>query len=1043
LWAFLLCNFMSDKILKSDMVPPFKPDYPNHLESYIDQINEAIRKNKHHDHRRNLFLNFLRLAYDVDPVEVEIEEKVKVANIRGNIDALFKYLIFEFKSNIDSERPAAEIEIKKYLQAQEKPSEFLALLTDGIKFEIYQTENGDIEKIREFTLSSDDPLLSYRNLDDLIFSAKKVTPKAQDITSRFGAYSAIFRKSFSILKDIYATVENNSTVQIKLQEWNILLSKVYGEMIGEEGLFIKHTYLAMFSRLLVLNALYPKATKSRNAFKGLITGKFFSRRNLPNLVEEDFFSWALNTEAESEFIDFLIKLDKYFRPFRLDNISEDILKEIYQELIDPESRHSLGEYYTPDWIADIALERIGYEGGKILDPACGSGSFLLAVIRKLRKNGCRGNRLVKITIESIIGLDVHPVAVLMTKANILIGLANEFKKFQKEIYLPIYMADTLIYSREKIKLIPVEITEEEQFQIPIETTSRNIQLDEFIDKFALACQNATKGVEYKEKAWRGFLNKEMKDFSEGERFLWRHNFLLFIKLIKQKRDSIWKFILKNAYRPAFLQKMKIDYVVGNPPWLAYRYIKNKGYRKKVKDLTGYYELIKGRDVKLFTQMDTSTLFFCYCQDKFLTDNGKIAFVLPKTTVLPAKQHIRFQKIGFSEIHDFSNVAPLFNVRSVLLIRDKKKTKNKNIPQLEYTASFPQKNMNSIDAKKYIKVEKSKTTLPRKTPQKSHYYNLFLQGATIVPRCFWFIQKDKDAAEHREIPYVVTSDAAFGESKENWRVKLEGRIEKSFIYETILSKGLIPFGIISAEPIFLPILEADNKLALLDSSRLMEEGYTSASEWLEKAEKLWLENRSSEDRTLIQWLNYNQKLTKQSLSSKYVVIYNTSGTNLAAALYVKGNTKLNSFKSNGLLTESVTYYFYPKSQSEGLYLTSILNSDVVNKAIKAFQPQGLYGERHIHRRPFEVCAIPRYDPKNRIHRELADLAESCIEEIKPIQSQLHGRIGKIRTEVRKLLKNKMAKINGLVEELLIEAGQDEEILKSATAQLTNGDLFKSN
>ena len=134
-------------------IHPYKADYPEHLGSYISQIKEAIKLNKHHDKRRTLFVNYLRLAYNVDPVEINIEEKIRVANIRGNIDALYKYLIFEFKTNLSAERPAAHIELQKYFLAQERPEEYIALLTDGISFETYQFEYNVLKQISGFKLA--------------------------------------------------------------------------------------------------------------------------------------------------------------------------------------------------------------------------------------------------------------------------------------------------------------------------------------------------------------------------------------------------------------------------------------------------------------------------------------------------------------------------------------------------------------------------------------------------------------------------------------------------------------------------------------------------------------------------------------------------------------------------------------------------------------------------------------------------------------------------------------------------------------------------
>jgi hypothetical protein len=64
-------------------------------------MEETIRKNKHHDYRRGLFFNFLRQGLDLDPVEFELEKKIRVHKVRGLIDALFRQLIIEIRPFVD------------------------------------------------------------------------------------------------------------------------------------------------------------------------------------------------------------------------------------------------------------------------------------------------------------------------------------------------------------------------------------------------------------------------------------------------------------------------------------------------------------------------------------------------------------------------------------------------------------------------------------------------------------------------------------------------------------------------------------------------------------------------------------------------------------------------------------------------------------------------------------------------------------------------------------------------------------------------------
>ena len=143
--------------------------------------------------------------------------------------------------------------------------------------------------------------------------------------------------------------------------------------------------------------------------------------------------------------------------------------------------------------------------------------------------------------------------------------------------------------------------------------------------------------------------------------LWLLNFDLMVKLVADRRDTVWAFILKNAYRPAYLRRTKVDLIIGNPPWLSYRDIAEKAYKSRIRDLTFGYGLLTPSERHLFTIMDTSTLFYVHCETEFLKPRGKISFVMPKATIVPSKQHALFQTRGFSRIHDLSKVTVLGNI----------------------------------------------------------------------------------------------------------------------------------------------------------------------------------------------------------------------------------------------------------------------------------------------------------------------------------------------------------------------------------------------
>ena len=65
--------------------------------------------------------------------------------------------------------------------------------------------------------------------------------------------------------------------------------------------------------------------------------------------------------------------------------SHDAMKTIYESIITAETRKHLGEYYTPDWLAEhmvaISHQRPALCSTRAPHPACGSGTFLFHAVR--------------------------------------------------------------------------------------------------------------------------------------------------------------------------------------------------------------------------------------------------------------------------------------------------------------------------------------------------------------------------------------------------------------------------------------------------------------------------------------------------------------------------------------------------------------------------------------------------------------------------------------------------------------------------------------
>lgn len=128
----------------------------------------------------------------------------------------------------------------------------------------------------------------------------------------------------------------------------------------------------------------------------------------------------------------------------------DVFGRLHHDLLPKRLRHAQGEYYTPDWLAEHVLDQVGYSGdGRLLDPTCGSGVFLMAALRRIRAaapgtHASKTSReLAERMLANVAGFDLSPLAVLAARANYLLTLAD-FLPPDAALEIPVYQRDAII-----------------------------------------------------------------------------------------------------------------------------------------------------------------------------------------------------------------------------------------------------------------------------------------------------------------------------------------------------------------------------------------------------------------------------------------------------------------------------------------------------------------------------------------------------------------------------------------------------------------------
>ncbi|MCY3831656.1 MAG: N-6 DNA methylase [Chloroflexi bacterium] len=1012
------------------------PNFAEKLQTYIENVTSARKSQASERQISHLFLGFISDAFGVSYEDIELEHHVTMTKVQkhGYVDALLGDLLIEFKRDINTKLGSNIEQLRNYMRDMPELYRYVGMLADGIDFRTYVLDDSeDLREVDQFTISKAEPDAVYLWLDAYLFSRANIEPTADDIVQRFGVRSPTFQLVQQTLSRLLNEVQEDKELEVWRGQWKALLSKVYGSDIADDNLFIRHTYLSQLAKLLVFAALEGRPDKSE--ILNIVNGEAFHKHGVSNIGENDFFSWLMMSDIRAESINFLYALSAELQVYDLSSIRQDLLKQLYQDLVDPETRHDLGEYYTPDWLSQLTLQEIDYRAPQsLLDPACGSGTFLFNAIRRLADTGLTGRELVDFALNNIVGTDVHPLAVTIARINYLLALSEhlETKNSDGDVPpLPVFLADALIgplTDRSPADVpIAVDVEKDEAFRIPLESAIDADKLTrtiDYMDDFAkLASPEKTADMA---KVFRRMVQDIYSGLTNQTfRNLWAGNFQLLVELIHDGRDSIWAYILKNLSRPLVLAEKGFDVVVGNPPWLSYRYINSPVWQGEVKSLCIYYKLIDSGDVKLFTQMDLSTLFFAHAKDRYLKDDGTLAFVMPRSVLTGAKQHRPFQRQGMTRILDVGDVSPLFNVPAAVIISSNGDIAKANIPTTTYQATYDKHELPLSEAMPLLTVGETLTNFVDPEVASIYYYELFAQGASLVPRNLCFVRPPGLP----NTPIVETDPELDKDAKAPWKgIKLEGTVHNPYIYGTLLSKHLLPFGWQKLSMVALPVSQNETgQLEILHDvlAFAVKAHHRSFLTWFEKMSDIWEERKASKvEETLTEWFNYRNKLTAQNVTDRFRVIYGGSGTNIACCVLDLDYEELWIYRRRvrQFVVDTTCFHYSASTEAEAHYLCAILNSPFVNDEIKAHQPEGLWGARHIQRTPFEACAIPIFDADNPDHQELARLSRAAhekIEEMKGMEENrlLNGGPGRARGRAREILADEINAIDKIARQLL--------------------------
>ena len=961
--------------------------------------------------RRELFLVhisnlFPKYREQITQFALGAEEAVKISGKKskttGRIDTLKGTLLIEYKTNLKNirQRQTAETELQKYVSGlvNRKQSVSKCLATDIRYWREYDVTIPNISKKlvpkdiglklkAEYDFDSKNPDKFIQTTERLIYQDVALLASAELLTKKFGLQSKIYKTFMKILKKLWAKEKSKSENKLCLQLWSEYVENCFSKSakINHEN-FLEHTYLVILSRMIAASSLSTTQEQANPSFvKDVFLGNFFSNHRVENFVDEDFFRWIINDKiysAISKELDSvhneLQKID--FRSAR----KYDLLSKLYEEIIPHNVKAEYGGVFTPTWLADqtvLSIPDAKKLSKTVLDPACGTGTFLRSIIQEKIKNvpkSWQEQQILDKILNSICGMDINPVSVIITKTAIMLALADYLKNSSKPVNIPVHLCDSLFLPDNLVanKSNSIKISfDNSTISFPSKLFENNInEFDSLVNESNLLAKYIVEGTFTIETCKTNIeskvseVSKKINLTKPEQKLLQKATRQLILEIhnrIKAKKDGMWAFILKNTYKPSLL-RAQFDIVLSNPPWLSISSFPQARYKKQLEQLSKNYSLTPSGSSK--HHLEIATIFFVHSIKQFLKNNGNFGIILPKV-ILHGDHHNNFRLSKFSKSSpmkilkswDLENVKPLFGRPACVIFG--KKSKSSGFPQIlpcvQYDGNPDQ--ISSTNTSLTLSKIGNKSAFQTKTSvggTQSHYLPLFKQGADLMPRRAIMI--DIVGNKTASIPTIKTSDLEINNSKNKKpynKFSFSGTIESKYIFSTIKSELVVPFVSGNFMKAALPIEIDNGKFKILTTSELATKSDHHAVKWFTNIDKELSKNKKK----LNDWLSRKNKLIDQTISgSKFTILFGAGGKNVCAAVVNTSTTPL-------FINDQTLYQFKCDNEDEAMYVCGMLNSNSLNEKIKSHQPSGDFGEQHVHKLPLNF--IPKFDPNDPNHKKL--------------------------------------------------------------------------
>jgi len=797
--------------------------------------------------------------------------------------------------------------------------------------------------------------------------------------------------------------------------WTDFVSYLGGESAAGQfdmKSYVGELYILTLAKLICANVLAGKAMVSGDAeLQSILDGSFFKARGLPNLVEYDYFGWLNASPYVADLVEAARDIQNDLRAYNfVASPAEDLFGSLMAQLAARSQRLLLGQEWTPTWLASKlvghALSKLpADQPPRFLDMCCGSGAMVVETVKgvkaRLLAAGAKpGDQAAMNELAAAItAFDIDPLAVMLAKVGWVLA-SKDWLVPGHEAQIPVYHADSLFANTPVTKAFSA--TGEEQRKLRLDTeqvelpkflieSKRQALFDGLLSRgYDMAMTSAASAkTTLKDKDIEAMVDAVVADTGGAVTVDERASAVQFCVLLlralevlqRAGRNGIWAFVLRNSFRPALVAG-RFNGIVTNPPWLALSKIGSNPYRDALKEKAAKHGIKAPGSSHLHVEI--ATIFMLHAIERYLTPNAVVACILPDT-VLNGSHHEPFRGAGylgaerpvqFDAREIWKVTSQTFKNEAIVLFGRKASPKaaptkfvgrrvsrDEDEPMPFHVLSSGGKTAWTTDAH----------SMAAEVLSSDHsIHSLFRQGADVMPRGVIFHAAKKTGPSWSLGPIAAGSTLWFLREDAKWlgdfSITAAG-VSDQVMFDVLLSKHLAPWELSAGSKGLLPLQWGAGGWEPRSLTTIAALG--SATLGAIKATLKAVDENVDQFFTRVD--TDRKKLTGQGWGDNDWLVFVPAGGKNPCSAYVSGS----QIHCSKTIIDQTLYWAVVGSEDEAIYITALMNSPALAEVIKEHQPRGAFGERHIHKLPYE--RTPTYDPSKPKHQAVVDAAKALLGE----------------------------------------------------------------